>query len=141
MLSYPDYSLAKVGNIILSLYEFPLLPPFRIFHIFRVLEFSVCSVFQNILFFPCFRIFHTFRILEYSVHSAIFRRSTIPFHHSTIPSNRVSERVRTARNQAPSHDGKNVTSCHRTSHLCSPLLKVPHVRAYTTTQYSNLRIF
>ena len=60
-------------------------------------------MFQNTPYFPCFRIFHIFRILEYSVYSAIpsfqhfisfhffpFYHSIPSFHHSTIPSNRVT---------------------------------------------------
>ena len=63
--------------------DFPLIPRFRLIPIFRVLEYSVYSAFQNIQYFPCFRIFRVFRILEYSVCS-------IPFHRSTIPPNRVT---------------------------------------------------
>ena len=57
----------------LTVKDFSLVLGFRIFCIFRVfvLEYSVNSVFS------IFRIFH---ILEYSLYS------TIPFHHSIIPS-------------------------------------------------------
>ena len=61
---------------------FPLIPRSRLIRIFRVLEYSVYSAFQNIQYFPCFRIFRVFRILEYSVCSTI-----PPF---PIPPNRVT---------------------------------------------------
>ena len=69
---------------ILCFKDFPLIPRFRLIRIFRVLEYSVYSAFQNIQYFPCCRIFRVFRILEYSVCSAI------PFHRSSIPPNRVT---------------------------------------------------
>ena len=72
-LYYPTQTThgQKMYHLYPFLKDFPLIRRFRIFHIFRVLEYSVYSAFQNIQYFPCFRIFHVFRILEYSVYAAI----------------------------------------------------------------------
>ena len=92
LLWYLYYSRTKSVFLISFFFKyFPLIPRFRLIHIFRVLEYTVYSVFQNIPYIPCFRIIRVFRILEYSVCSAIpLRHSVPPFRHSTIPPNRVT---------------------------------------------------
>ena len=68
----------------------PCIPCFRIFHIFRALEYSVYSVFQNIPYIPCFRIFRVFRVLEYSVYSVFQNIPCVPLFRSAVPSFRHS---------------------------------------------------
>ena len=62
------------GQKVYFLYPFfkysPLIPRFVTFRIFRVLKYSIYSVFQYSIF-PCYKILRVFRILEYSVCSAI----------------------------------------------------------------------
>ena len=59
----PRLLTGKKCNIYILVQDFPLIPRFRIFRI--------NSVFYNVPYIPCFGIFHIFRILEYSMHSAI----------------------------------------------------------------------